>query len=83
VSSICFGLSGIVAEDPFTPEQRAERGSTVGYIVDALTIARYRDRLADAGFTDITNTVSHQVTDGMNAAIIHATQAQHHPPPSK
>jgi hypothetical protein len=36
VSSICFGLSDIVAEDPFAPEQRA---STVGYIVDALTIA--------------------------------------------
>jgi hypothetical protein len=46
VSSICFRLSGIVAEKTFTPAQLAERGSTVGYIVDALTIAGYPDGLA-------------------------------------
>jgi arsenite methyltransferase len=67
-----LGVSDVVAEDHLTPQQRAERGSYVGCIAGALTVAEYRDGLAAAGFTDITITLSHQVADGMHSAIIRA-----------
>jgi arsenite methyltransferase len=75
-----IGVSDVVAEDHLTPQQRAERGSYVGCIAGALTVAEYRDGLAAAGFTDITVTQSHQVADGMHSAIIRAikpTPARH------
>lgn len=67
-----LGVSDIVAEDHLTPEQRADRGSYVSCIADALTIAEYHDGLAAAGFTDISITRSHQVADGIHSAIIRA-----------
>jgi SAM-dependent methyltransferase len=69
-----LGISDVVAENHLTPEQRAERGSYVGCIAGALTIAEYHDGLATAGFTDITITPTHQVADGMHSAIIRATK---------
>jgi arsenite methyltransferase len=69
-----LGVSDVVAEDHLTSQQRAERGSYVGCIAGALTVAEYRDGLAAAGFTDITITPSHQVADGMLSAIIRATK---------
>jgi hypothetical protein len=38
--------------------------ATVGCVAGALSISEYRDGLAAAGFTDITITPTHQVTDG-------------------
>ena len=69
-----LGITDVVAEDHLTHEQRAERGSYVGCIAGALTIAEYHQGLAAAGFTDMTITVSHQVTDGMHSAITCATK---------
>jgi SAM-dependent methyltransferase len=69
-----IGVTDIVAENHLTPEQRAERGSYLGCIAGALTIAEYHDGLATAGFTDITITPTHQVEDGMHSAIIRATK---------
>jgi arsenite methyltransferase len=70
----CIGVSDIVAENHLTPEQRAERGSYVGCIAGALTIAEYHQGLTAAGFTDITITPTHQVANGMHSAIIRATK---------
>jgi arsenite methyltransferase len=69
-----LGVSDVVAEDHLTSQQRAERGSYVGCIAGALTVAEYRDGLTAAGFIDITITLSHQVADGMHSAIIRATK---------
>ncbi|MBV9651683.1 MAG: arsenite methyltransferase [Pseudonocardiales bacterium] len=69
-----LGVSDVVAENHLTPKQRAERGSYVGCIAGALTIAEYHDGLATAGFIDITITPTHQVADGMHSAIIRATK---------
>ncbi len=67
-----FGVSDVVADDHLDPAQRAERGSYVGCIAGALSIGEYRDGLAAAGFTDITVTPTHEVADGMHAAIVRA-----------
>jgi SAM-dependent methyltransferase len=67
-----LGVSDVVAEDRLTPAERAERGSYVGCIAGALSISEYRDGLAAAGFIDITVSPTHQVADGMHAAIIRA-----------
>ena len=67
-----IGISDIVADDSLTAEQRAERGSWVGCIAGALSYGEYRELLAEAGFTEINLTTSHQATDGMDSAIIKA-----------
>jgi SAM-dependent methyltransferase len=69
-----IGVSDIVADDDLTPAQRAERGDYAGCIAGALSLTEYRDGLAAAGFTGITITVTHQVADGMNSAIIRASK---------
>ncbi|MGH3195564.1 MAG: arsenite methyltransferase [Streptosporangiaceae bacterium] len=69
-----FGVSDILAEDHLTQAERAERGRDVGCIAGALSFAGYRDGLARAGFTGISITPTHQVADGMHAAIIQATK---------
>jgi arsenite methyltransferase len=69
-----LGVSDVVAEDTLSPSQRAERGSYVGCIAGALSMAEYRDGLAAAGFTDVEITTTHQVADGMHSAIIRAVK---------
>lgn len=69
-----IGISDVVAEDTLTPEQRGERGSYVGCIAGALSMAEYRGELTAAGFTDIDIVPTHQVADGMHSAIVRATK---------
>jgi arsenite methyltransferase len=74
-----LGVSDIVAEDHLAPEQRAERGSYAGCIAGALSRAEYQTGLAEAGFTQVSVTFTHQVADGLHSAIIKATK----PPDAK
>jgi arsenite methyltransferase len=69
-----LGVSDIVAEDHLTPEQRAERGSYVGCIAGALSQTEYETQLAEAGFSEVSVTFTHQVGDGIQSAIIKATR---------
>jgi arsenite methyltransferase len=69
-----LGVSDIVAEDHLTAEQRAERGSYLGCIAGALSRSEYQAGLAAAGFTEVSVTFTHQVADGLHAAIIKATR---------
>lgn len=69
-----IGISDIVAEDHLSPADRAERGSHVGCIAGALSQQEYLDGLDAAGFTDASVTFTHEVADGMHAAIIRATK---------
>jgi arsenite methyltransferase len=69
-----LGVSDILAEDHLTPADRIERGSPVGCIAGALSFAEYRDGLAQAGFTGITITPTHQVADGLHSAIVRAVR---------
>jgi len=66
------GVSDVVAENHLAPAQRAERGSHVGCIADALSIAEYETELGRAGFDQVSVTLTHQVTDGMHGAIVRA-----------
>jgi arsenite methyltransferase len=68
------GVSDVVANDDLTAEQRAERGSYVGCIAGALSFDEYRGGLEAAGFTDISVTSTHEVADGMHAAIVKAVK---------
>jgi arsenite methyltransferase len=69
-----LGVSDIVAEDRLSPEERAERGSYVGCIAGALSRTEYQSGLAEAGFTEVSVAFTHQVGDGLHAAIIKATR---------
>lgn len=69
-----IGISDVVAEDHLSPEQRAERGSYLGCIAGALSRTEYVDGLTAVGFTDTSVEFTHEVAEGMHAAIIRATK---------
>ncbi|HSJ00380.1 MAG TPA: arsenite methyltransferase, partial [Patescibacteria group bacterium] len=69
-----IGITDIVAEDALTPEQRAERGSYVGYIAGALTFSEFEAGLAEVGLTDVSLTSTHTVADGMHSVIVKASK---------
>ena len=69
-----IGISDIVASNELTPQERGERGSHVGCIAGALSFAEYEADLARAGFLDISVSPTHEVADGMFAAIVRATK---------
>jgi SAM-dependent methyltransferase len=69
-----LGVSDILAEDHLTPTERIERGRQVGAIAGALSFAEYRDGLAQAGFTTISITPTHEVANGLHSAIVRAVR---------
>jgi len=69
------GVSDVVAEDRLTPEQRAERGSYVGCIAGALSRGEYVAGLEAAGFEQVSVEFTHEVAEGMHAAIVKAVKA--------
>lgn len=69
------GISDVVAEDRLSPEQRAERGSYVGCVAGALSKREYEAGLEAAGFERISVELTHEVADGMHAAIVKAVKA--------
>ena len=72
-----IGISDVVAEDRLTPEQQLERGTYVGCIAGALSISEYTGGLEGAGFEDVSVEFTHEVADGMHAAIIKAIKTTH------
>jgi arsenite methyltransferase len=69
-----LGISDVVAEDHLSPAERAERGSHVGCIAGALSRSEYLAGLAKAGFTGASVAFTHQVADGLHAAIVKAAK---------
>jgi arsenite methyltransferase len=70
------GVSDIVAEDRLSVEDRAERGSYVGCIAGALSRNEYIAGLDAAGFEDVAVEFTHEVADGMHAAIVKAVKTR-------
>ncbi len=68
------GISDIVAEDRLSPAERAERGSYVGCIAGALSRGEYEAGLAAAGFEQVSVELTHEVADGMHAALVKAVK---------
>ena len=68
------GVSDVVAEDHLTEEDQAERGSYVGCIAGALSKAEYIAGLEEAGFEQVEVSFTHEVADGMHAAIVKAVK---------
>jgi SAM-dependent methyltransferase len=69
-----LGISDIVAEDHLTEEEQAKRGSWVGCIAGALSKSEYEGGLEEAGFEQISVEFTHEVADGMHAAIVKAVK---------
>ena len=69
-----LGICDILAEDHLTPAHRAERGAQAGCIAGAPSFAEYHGSLTRAGFIAIAITPTHQVGDGVHAAIIRASR---------
>src|SRR6202167_3096677 len=69
-----LGVTDILADDCLTPAERLERGAQAGCIAGAPSFAEYRSGLAQAGFTAITITATHQVADGLHSAVIRAAR---------
>jgi arsenite methyltransferase len=67
-----IGISDVVAEDVLSPSERAQRGSYVGCIAGALSRSEYEAGLEAAGFDEISVEFTHEVADGMHAAIVKA-----------
>jgi arsenite methyltransferase len=67
-----IGISDVVAEDELSPSERAQRGSYVGCIAGALSRSEYEAGLEAAGFDEISVEFTHEVADGMHAAIVRA-----------
>lgn len=70
-----LGISDVVANDDLTPHERAERGSYVGCIAGALSFSEYETGLRAAGFHSIAINPTHEVADGMHAAIVKAVRS--------
>ena len=71
-----LGISDIVAEDHLSEDDQAERGSYVGCIAGALSKREYEAGLEEAGFEQISVEFTHEVADGMHAAIVKAVKSQ-------
>lgn len=71
-----IGISDVVAEDRLSPDERAERGSYSGCIAGALSRSEYEQGLRAAGFGEVSIEFTHQVEDGMHAAIVKAVKAK-------
>jgi arsenite methyltransferase len=69
-----LGVSDIVAENALTTADRAKRGSYVGCIAGALSRGEYEAGLTAAGFEQVSVEFTHQVADGMHAAIVKAVK---------
>jgi arsenite methyltransferase len=78
-----IGVSDIVAEDRLSPAERGERGSYSGCIAGALSRSEYEHGLAAAGFEQISIEFTHEVEDGMHAAIVKAVKAAGAQAPAK
>jgi arsenite methyltransferase len=68
-----IGVSDVVAEDRLDAATRAERGDWAGCIAGALSVSEYEHLLADAGFTGVSVTFTHDVADGLHGAIVRAS----------
>jgi ubiquinone/menaquinone biosynthesis C-methylase UbiE len=66
------GVSDVVAEDGLSAADRVERGAWVGCVAGALSMTEYARGLTAAGFVDVEIRPTHQVADGMHAAIVRA-----------
>jgi arsenite methyltransferase len=74
-----LGISDVVAEDPLSPSERAERGSYCGCIAGALSRSEYVEGLQAAGFEDVSVEFTHEVADGMHGAIVKGVRSARPP----
>jgi arsenite methyltransferase len=70
-----LAISDVVADDDLTLDERTQRGSFVGCIAGALSFGEYRRALTDAGFVEVTVTPTHEVAQGMHAAIVRGVRS--------
>ncbi len=67
-----LGITDVVAEDRLSPSERAARGSYAGCIAGALSVSEYEQDLREAGLEEVSVAFTHEVADGLHAAIVKA-----------
>lgn len=65
-------ISDVVAGNHLSPAERLQRGSWVRCIAGALSFEEYEGGLTAVGFEDVSVTPTHEVADGMHAALVRA-----------
>jgi arsenite methyltransferase len=70
-----LAISDVLADDQLTPDERVARGSHVGCIAGALSEAEVVAGLQAVGFVEVVVERTHEVTDGMDAAVVRAVRA--------
>ena len=70
-----IGISDVVVDNDLDPAMVLEQAARIGCVAGTLTFDAYRQQLADAGFSDITVTSTHEFGDGLNSANIRATKS--------
>jgi hypothetical protein len=70
-----IGISDVVVDNDVDPALILEQAARIGCVAGALTFDAYEQQLADAGFTNITVTATHEFGEGLHSAIIRATRA--------
>jgi len=66
------GVTDVVAEDRLSSADRAARGSYASCIAGALSVSEYQRGLHEAGLNEVSIAFTHQVADGLHAAIVKA-----------
>ncbi|PRZ41565.1 methyltransferase family protein [Antricoccus suffuscus] len=69
-----IAFSDVIASDDMPEEVREDMQQWTGCVAGALTRGQFEHYLADAGFTDITITPSHQVHEYAHSALIKASR---------
>jgi arsenite methyltransferase len=70
------GVTDIVAANELGPEERAERGGFAECVAGALSFAEYQAGLRAVGLDSVEVQTTHQVADGMFAAIVRARKPE-------
>jgi SAM-dependent methyltransferase len=69
-----IGVSDVVTSAHLSPAEREARGTFVDCIAGALPIDEYEAGLEQAGFAEVTITVTHDVADAVHSAIVRAVK---------
>jgi arsenite methyltransferase len=69
-----IAVSDMIGEDRLSPKDRVERGRAVGCVVGVMNCCEYTAGLAETGFVDSSVTFTHEVAEGIHAAIVRAVK---------
>jgi arsenite methyltransferase len=67
-----IGITDVASDDNLTADERASIGKNIECVTGALSVTGYRSLLLDAGFIDVTITITHPIAPKFHSAVIQA-----------